>query len=238
MSLWKWNDVELEIDMEDYDFLHKYEKAFETLEKKESELQKVGTQTVIIKEYCDCLLYTSSDCMNREYKEQLSRQIERNYSDLEMRIMKDIVRRIKKAEKITSTADWQINRLRILGNSSEDIEKMLKEALNASYPQMFELYDKVIDWEYVRNKDIYEQINAEFIPYEENDELQQITNALIQQTDADLRNITQSLGFYLDYGGGKPVLTPLAEVYQKYLDSACLDIVSGAFDYNLSLIHI
>lgn len=170
--------------------------------------------------------------MNRECKEKFSRQIEKNYSDLEMRIMQDIVRRIKKAGKITSTADWQINRLRILGNSSEDIEKMLKEALNASYPQMFELYDKVIDWEYVRNKDIYEQINAEFIPYEENDELQQITNALIQQTDADLRNITRSLGFYLDYGGGKPVLTPLAEVYQKYLNSACLDIVFGAFDYN------
>lgn len=170
--------------------------------------------------------------MNREYKEKLSRQIEKNYSDLEMRIMEDIVRRIKKAGEITSTADWQINRLRILGNSSEDIEKMIKEALDASYPQMFELYDKVIDWEYVRNKGIYEQINAEFIPYEENEELQQITNALIRQTDADLKNITQSLGFYLDYGGGKPVLTPLAEVYQKYLDAACMDIVSGAFDYN------
>ena len=170
--------------------------------------------------------------MNREYKEKLSRQIEKNFSDLEMRIMEDIVRRIKKSGKITSTADWQINRLRILGNSSEDIEKMIKEALNASYPDMFELYDKVIDWEYVRNKDIYEQINAEFIPYEENWQLQQITNALIQQTDADLQNITQSLGFYLDYGAGKPVLTPLAEVYQKYLDAACMDIVSGAFDYN------
>lgn len=170
--------------------------------------------------------------MNREYKEKLSRQIEKNYSDLEMRIMEDIVRRIKKTGEITSTADWQINKLRILGNSSEDIEKMLKETLDASYPEMFELYDKVIDWEYVRNKDIYEQINAEFIPYEENGQLQQITNALIQQTDEDLQNITQSLGFYLDYGGGNPVLTPLAEVYQKYLDSACLDIVSGAFDYN------
>lgn len=170
--------------------------------------------------------------MNREYKEKLSRQIEKNYSDLEMRIMEDIVRRIKKTGEITSTADWQINRLRILGNSSEDIEKMLKEALDASYPQMFELYDKVIDWEYVRNKDVYEQINAEFIPYEENEQLQQITNALIQQTDADLQNITQSLGFYLDYGAGKPILTPLSEVYQKYLDAACMDIVSGAFDYN------
>lgn len=170
--------------------------------------------------------------MNREYKEKLSRSIESKYSDLEERIMKDIVRRIQKAGEITSTADWQINRLRILGHSSEDIEKMLKEALDASYPEMFELYDKVIDWEYVRNKDIYEQVNAEFIPFEENEELQQITDALIRQSSTDLENITQSLGFYLDYGNGKRVMTPLSQVYGKYLDAACLDIVSGAFDYN------
>ena len=170
--------------------------------------------------------------MNREYKEKLSRSIESKYSDLEERIMKDIVRRIQKVGEITSTADWQINRLRILGHSSEDIEKMLKEALDASYPEMFELYDKVIDWEYVRNKDIYEQVNAEFIPFEENEELQQITDALIRQSSTDLENITQSLGFYLDYGNGKRVMTPLSQVYGKYLDAACLDIVSGAFDYN------
>ena len=170
--------------------------------------------------------------MREDYKKQLSGRIEKNFTDLEMRIMQDIVRRIQKAGKITSTADWQINRLKILGYSSEDIEQMLKEALNKSYPEMFELYDKVIDWEYVRNKDIYEQVNAEFIPYEENKELQQITEALIRQSSEELKNITNSLGFYLDYGTGKPVLTPLAEVYQKYLDDACMDIASGAFDYN------
>lgn len=170
--------------------------------------------------------------MREDYKKQPSGQIEKYFSDLEMRIMEDIVRRIRKTGKITSTADWQINRLSILGYSSEDIENMLKEALNKSYPEMFELYDKVIEWEYVRNKDIYEQINAEFIPYEENEELQQIAEALIQQSENDLQNITKSLGFYLDYGTGNPVLTPLAEVYQKYLDAACLDIVTGAFDYN------
>lgn len=170
--------------------------------------------------------------MREDYKKQLSGQIEKYFSDLEMRIMEDIVRRIRKTGKITSTADWQINRLSILGYSSEDIENMLKEALNKSYPEMFELYDKVIEWEYVRNKDIYEQINAEFIPYEENEELQQIAEALIQQRGNELQDITKSLGFYLDYGTGKPVLTPLAEVYQKYLDAACLDIVTGVFDYN------
>ena len=170
--------------------------------------------------------------MREDYKKRLSRKIEKNFSDLEMRIMEDIVRRITKAGKITSTADWQINRLRILGYSSEDIEQMLKETLDKSYPEMFELYDKVIEWEYVRNKDIYEQVNAEFIPYEDNEELQQITEALIQQSGDELQNITRSLGFYLDYGTGEKVLTPLAQVYQKYLDAACMDIASGAFDYN------
>ena len=126
---------------------------------------------------------------------------------------------------ITSTADWQINRLKIPGYSSEDIENALKDTLNASYLEMFELYDKVIDWEYVRNKDIYEQINAEYIPFEENKHLIQVTSAIKKQSLEDLENITRSLGFYLDYGGRK-VLTPLSQVYSRYLDNACMDIVT------------
>jgi hypothetical protein len=168
--------------------------------------------------------------MRDDYKNKLASKIASRYQDLEERIMQDIVRRIMKAGEITSTADWQINRLRILGYSSEDIEGEIKKTLDASYPEMFELYDKVIDWEYVRNKDIYEQINAEFIPYEENRQLQQITDAIIQQSLEDLENVTKSLGFYLDYNGRK-VLTPLSQVYSSYLDNACFDIVTGAFDY-------
>lgn len=169
--------------------------------------------------------------MRDEYKNKVVSKIASRYQDLEERIMQDIVRRIQKAGEITSTADWQINRLRILGYSSEDIEKSIKDALNASYPEMFELYDKVINWEYVRNKDVYEQINVKYIPFEQNKQLQQITDAIIEQSLSDMENITRSMGFYLDYGG-KKVLTPLSQVYADYLDSACMDIVSGAFDYN------
>lgn len=173
--------------------------------------------------------------MNSDYKEQYAAKIASYYQDLEIRIMADIVRRIQKAGEITSTADYQINRLRILGYSSEDIEKELKKALNASYPQMFELYDKVVEKEYTRNKAIYEQINAKFIPFEKNYQLQQITKAIMLNSLEDLQNISGSLGFYLDYGNGKRVITPLAEIYQGYLDAACIDIVSGAFDYNTVL---
>lgn len=168
--------------------------------------------------------------MRDDYKEKIASKIAARYIGLEERILQDIARRIKKTGEITSTADWQINRLRILGYSSEDIEREIKKTLDASYPEMFELYDKVIDWEYVRNKDIYEQINAEFILFEKNEQLKQITDAVIQQSLEDLENVTKSLGFYLDYNGRK-VLTPLSQVYTNYLDNACFDIVTGAFDY-------
>lgn len=168
--------------------------------------------------------------MRKEYKDQVADKIAARYIGLEERILQDIARRIKKTGEITSTADWQINRLRILGYSSEDIERDIKKTLDASYSEMFELYDKVIDWEYVRNKDIYEQINAEFILFEKNEQLKQITDAIIRQSLEDLENVTKSLGFYLDYNG-KKVLTPLSQVYSNYLDNACYDIVTGAFDY-------
>lgn len=170
--------------------------------------------------------------MKEDYKKQLSGQIEKHFLNLEQMILEDIIRRIKKTGQITSTADWQINRLRIIGYSSEDIEKMIKETLNLSYPEVFELYDKVIDWEYVRNKDIYEQVNAKYIPYEENKELQQLTEGLIQQSNEELRNITQSMGFYVNYGNGKLVMTPLADIYQNYLDQAIAGVIYGTFDYN------
>ena len=168
--------------------------------------------------------------MRDDYQKKIADKIAARYRNLELRIMEDIVRRIKKTGEITSTADWQINRLKILGYSSEDIENAIKDTLNASYPEMFELYDKIVEREYVRDKEVYEQVNAQYIPYEENEQMQQNVEAIIRQSKGELENITGSLGFYLDYNGRK-VLTPLAEVYTRYLDTACYEIVSGAFDY-------
>lgn len=172
--------------------------------------------------------------MTPEEKGSLPLQLEKKFYELQDRIFSDIVRRIRKTGKITSTADYQINKLLVLGNSTEFIEQELKRLLEASYPEIWGLYDKVCDWEYVRYKDAYEQINGNFIPLEENEQVQQWSQAIINQTHSELKNITQSLGMTVNING-KAVFTPLAEYYQTYLDRACIDIVTGAFDYNTVL---
>lgn len=146
--------------------------------------------------------------------------------------MEDVVRRIRKTGEITSSADYQLNRYYILGNSTKDIEDIVKRAVGDDYPETFKLYDQVIEKQYTRSKELYEQVNESFIPYEQNEQLKQLTSALIQQSNDELYNITQSMGFMVDMGGGRKVFSPLSDYYNQYLDNAIVEITSGAFDYN------
>ena len=161
----------------------------------------------------------------------ISLRMEAIWTGAEERIMQDIIRRIKKAGEITSTADYQINRLVEMGKSTEEVERILKEALGAAWPEMFELYDEAAEWQYVRNKDVYEQVNGEFIPPEENEWLQQTSDAVKEQTKDELENLSRSYGFSVMMGTRR-VFMPFATYYQRYVDSAIMDIISGGFDYN------
>lgn len=51
----------------------------------------------------------------------ISLRMENIWRDAELRIMEDVIRRIKKTGQITSTADYQINRLIEMGKTSEEV---------------------------------------------------------------------------------------------------------------------
>lgn len=172
--------------------------------------------------------------MQPKEMEHLPLQLEKMFLELQNRIMRDVVRRIKKTGGITSTADYQLNRIQIIGNSTEFIESEIKRLSGLTDPELWEIYDTVIEKDYTRTKEIYEQVNAHFTPYEDNEQMQTWAKAILSQTKHEIQNITRSMGFALDYGG-KKVFTPFSEYYQKYLDRACMDIVTGAFDYNTVL---
>ena len=171
--------------------------------------------------------------MDPSYEDYLDETITKRYRQLELEVMRDIVRRIKKTEKITSSADWQIMRLTIMGNSPEEIRKKITEVSEMSEGDVQKLFDDVIDKEYTRSADLYKEVGAEFIPYEQNHELQQLTQALITQSNNELKSITGTTGFMLDYGDGQGLrFTPHTQVFDEYLNNAVMGIATGTFDYN------
>ena len=168
--------------------------------------------------------------------EELPIELEKQFRDLEQRVMSDVVRRLKlNGNDITRSADWQINRLVELGKSQEEIKKYLANALKMSDNEIEKAYQKVIDEGYAQNEEIYKQADKDFIPYEDNQELQQLVSATKEQTQGEFKNITQSLGFATKDTAGNIKFQPIADYYQKTLDSAMLDIATGMFSYNTVL---
>lgn len=163
--------------------------------------------------------------------EKLAIPIQRNMSSMENRVMSDIIRRIRINGEITSTADWQMNRLYQMGVGKDEIKKAIAESLKLTDKQVGNLFKDAIGKEYTRNRQLYGSQGRKWIPYEENGELQDLTAAISRQTGKELRNITQSLGFAIRGPNGRVIQSPLLEFYQGTLDDAMMDIASGTFDY-------
>ena len=161
--------------------------------------------------------------------------LEGYFKDLENRIMEDIVRRIRINSEITSTADLQMQRLSEMGASKKAIKDYIQQALQLSEQGIDDLYNGAIQKGYNSDRDLYTATGRDFIPYSENQQLQQLVEAVKKQTNSDIKNITQSMGFAVRQPDGKLTFQPIADYYQKTLDKAVLDITSGSFDYNTVL---
>ena len=157
------------------------------------------------------------------------------FSKLGLRIMEDIVRRIRINGEITRSADWQIYRLHELGVSKRSIKKMIKDTLELSTQEINHIYKDVLRKGYERDSSIYKYKGKPRIPFEENSSLQQLIKAVSDQTNGEMKNITQSMGFAVKQPDGTLAFKPVVDYYQETLDNAMMDISTGAFDYNTVL---
>ena len=168
--------------------------------------------------------------------EQLTVKTENIFSELEIRIMSDIVRRIKENGVSTASADWQISRLQQLGMSEKQIRTWIQKALEASDKEMDHIFSDEAYREYYGHARAYKLADLQQIPFEQNTFLQQLLEVTKQRLESEYRNIAGSMGFAIrDPATGKIRSAPLMEYYRSTLDNAVMDIHSGAFDYNTVL---
>lgn len=168
--------------------------------------------------------------------EQLTVKTENIFSELEVRIMSDIVRRIKENGVSTASADWQISRLQQLGMSEKQIRTWIQKALEASDKEMDHIFSDEAYREYYGHARAYKLADLQQIPFEQNTFLQQLLEVTKQRLKSEYRNIAGSMGFAIrDPATGKIRSAPLMEYYRSTLDNAVMDIHSGAFDYNTVL---
>lgn len=168
--------------------------------------------------------------------EQIPQPFVELMSELEMRIMKDIIERIKVNGFLPASADWEISRLQQLGESEEQIRKWIAEALEKTDDELDKVFSDDVYEEYYGHARAYQISGFEQIPFEQNIQLQQLIEATKRQTKDTFRNLAASTGFAIrDPVTGNIMYSPTMKFYQQTLDAAIMDIKSGAFSYNTVL---
>ena len=161
---------------------------------------------------------------------------EKTMSDLEMRIMTDIVRAIRVNGFSTAKVDGQIRQMIQLGESAENIKKGIREALEITNDELEKIFSDTVYEQYYGYKRVYDTFGIKQIPFTENLELQALLVAVKAQTKLEFRNITNSMGFALrNPGTGNIYNSPLTDFYRDTLDGAVMDIVSGAVSYDVAI---
>lgn len=170
-----------------------------------------------------------------EIMEAIPTALEQIFDSLQMSIMADIVRMLVLAQELTPTSVYKIGRLYKLGKSKSAIKSIVQNTLDLSNSEIKNIFSGIVENGYNEAESVFKEQGKEFIPYAENEPLQQFVRAVQAQTQGECKNITQSMGFAKRQPDGSLGFTPAADYYQETLDKAVTEIASGASDYNTVL---
>ncbi len=131
-------------------------------------------------------------------------------------LLTDIIRRIRGAGAITSTAEYQIYRVQQLGLAEEYVKVAIAESLNLS--------DTAIDM-------LFEDMANETVAFEQNEELQQLVTSYVNISKEGVRTNFENLWA----AAPDKKLYTIKEAYAKVMDFAFMQTVSGALDYQTAI---
>lgn len=151
------------------------------------------------------------------------------FRGLEITLLEEICSRLKLAGKLNDVTVQDIRALRSHGIDLDDIEKAILETTGISKKKLDQLLDDVVK----RNQAYYtELIDIAVVTKPETLVSERDIEAIRQQTRDTFTNLTQSMGFLVD--NGRTMLPP-AKAYQWALNSAEIQIQSGAINYNQAI---
>nr|DAV03783.1 MAG TPA: minor capsid protein [Caudoviricetes sp.] len=148
---------------------------------------------------------------------------------LEITLLEEICSRLKAADELNEVTVQDIRALRSHGIDLKKIRKEIQKTADISEEKLNKLLDDVVE----RNQRYYNGLIT-LADVTKPDRLVDASDidAIRRQTLGKFRNLTQSLGFLVD--NGQKMLPP-ARAYQWALDSAVMQIQSGAISYNQAI---
>lgn len=164
-----------------------------------------------------------------EVLDSLPEELAELYRSLEATLLEEICSRLKLSGELNEVTVQGIRVLRSHGIDLSEIEKAIQRTANISRKELDKLLDEVVE----RNQRYYtDLIDLAGVTQPETMVSSANINAILSQAQREVGNLTRSMGFLLDNGR---TMLPYARAYQWALDSAEMQIMSGAISYNQAI---
>jgi len=153
------------------------------------------------------------------------------FRGLELKLLQEICSRLKLSENLNEVTVEMIRALRSHGIDLDSIKAAIDDATAVGMDKLESLLNEVVE----RNQAYYAEV-IDLAKVTVPDRLidERDIAAIRRQTLSAYKNITGSMGF-LTVENGRLNLLPPAEAYQHCLDSALLQVQSGAISYNQAI---
>lgn len=163
------------------------------------------------------------------FLDALPEELAEQYRGLEDTLLTEICSRLKLRDELNEVTVQDIRALRSHGIDLKEIKKAIRETFGISKTKLDKLLGDVV----ARNQQYYtDMIDLAHITQPETLVDAAEVAAIRAQTLDTFRNLTASMGFLVD--AGRTMLPP-AKAYQWALDSAALQVQSGAINYNQAI---
>lgn len=164
-----------------------------------------------------------------ETLDALPEELAELYRSLELTLLDEICSRLKISGELNEVTVQDIRALRSHGIDLDEIEKAIQRTANISRRELDKLLDDVME----RNERYYRGVIdlAGVTAPETLVSAVDIAN-ILAQAQREVGNLTRSMGFLVDNGR---TMLPYARAYQWALDSAEMEVMSGAISYNQAI---
>lgn len=164
-----------------------------------------------------------------ELLDALPEELAELFRSLEGTLLDEICTRLNLKGQFNEVTVQSIRALRAQGVGLEEIEKAIRETADISKKKLDKLISDVVR----RNQAYYTDL-IDFAGLTQPETLVDavVIDVIRRQTQEECRSITRSMGFLVDSGR---TMLPTAKAYQWALDSAELQVQSGAVSYNQAI---
>ena len=175
--------------------------------------------------------------LSEEAIEKLIQPIIDRQENINAKAIEDIAKHIKEIGEVNPSDVQKLITLRNAGADAKKLVQAIAKATKLQEASIREIIKVVAKDAYLDAKPFYEASETQYIPWDENIELQRRVNAMAKITADEYMNLSKAQAFMLrDPSHPQRLIpTPIAKAYQSVVDEAVQAASNGTIDYNSSM---